>query len=343
MHDIDAFINRLRKVMRQRKSWAAREQLEAYRIYDHDIPEYRYIVDLYGKHAVIYDRTRPTDDDQADRETDDAGHERPKDSASAPRPSTQDSDHDEQLADADLVHRIGEALGIPPLQIHLKKRRRMPGTTQYEKLAASGCHLTVNEGPLRFLVNLTDYLDTGLFLDHRPLRAAFVKQPVARLLNLFCYTGSMSVAAAYAGASTTSVDLSATYLDWAAENFKVNSLSLTSHRFERADARVFLADGPKKGEAYNAIFLDPPTFSNSKRMKGSFDVQRDHRILVDQALNFLSPDGTLYFSTNRRRFQLDEILSRRPDLQIIDCTESTIPLDFRDRKIHRCFQIRRKT
>jgi 23S rRNA (guanine2445-N2)-methyltransferase / 23S rRNA (guanine2069-N7)-methyltransferase len=198
--------------------------------------------------------------------------------------------------------------------------------------------MSVREGEPRYLVNLVDYLDTGLFLDHRPLRLMFARTPHARLLNLFCYTASVSVAAAWAGASTTSVDLSSTYLDWARENFKINELSLDRHRFVRADARVFLAEGPGGEALYDAIFLDPPTFSNSKKMKGSFDVQRDHGVLIDHALRFLAPGGTLYFSTNRRRFHLDERFGRRPGMAVTDCTESTIPEDFRDRKIHRCFR-----
>lgn len=335
MHDQSALFNRLRKVMRQRRPWATRQRFEAFRLYDHDIPELRYIVDIYGKHAVVYDRTRAIAEDLSD--ADDMAPDSDKD-------GSDNSDDDTQAASApteELIAGIASALQFEPARIHLKKRRRMPGAQQYTKLGSDGASFGVREGDLLFLVNLTDYLDTGLFLDHRPLRQQFARTPVQRFLNLFCYTASLSAAAASAGAITTSVDLSHTYLDWAKENFKLNALQPEQHRFEQGDARAFLAAGPGRDPLYDLIFFDPPTFSNSKRMRGSFDVQRDHGQLLDQALSFLKPGGALYFSTNRRRFQLDERFSRRPNLSIEDCSESTIPEDFRDRKIHRCFRLQR--
>ena len=351
MHDLAALINRLRKVARQRHPWAKRQQIEAYRLYDHDIPELRYIVDLYTDKAVVYDRTRAMDHSELDGNLcevlDDEAQENTHGNENNPRElqrldglaSHRDLRADDDISPADLIAGIAEALTFKSTDIFLKKRRRMPGAAQYEKLAASGSQFAVQEGKPRYLVNLSDYLDTGLFLDHRPLRFRVVNKPVKRLLNLFCYTGSMSVAAACAGATTTSIDLSATYLDWAQANFKLNQLSLAGHRFERGDARLFLADGPGREPLYDLIFLDPPTFSNSKRMQGSFDIQRDHGILINHALRFLAPGGILYFSTNRRRFQLDQRFSRHGGLEVVDCSESTIPEDFRDRKIHRCFAI----
>lgn len=345
MHDLGAFINRLRKVYKQRRSWAARNGFEAYRLYDHDIPELRYIVDLYGRHAVIYDRTRAQEG--ADRSAyDDAAGEGdeafegvpPEEGAEAFEATPSKPRAADTPAETELIEQVAAGLGLEAANVHLKKRRRMPGSRQYQKLGASGATMAVREGEPRYLVNLVDYLDTGLFLDHRPLRLMFARTPHARLLNLFCYTGSVSVAAASAGAHTTSVDLSSTYLEWARENFKLNELSLDRHRFVRADARTFLAEGPGGEPLYDVIFLDPPTFSNSKRMKGSFDVQRDHGVLIDHALRFLAPGGTLYFSTNRLRFQLDERFGRRKGIVVTDCTDSTIPEDFRDRKIHRCFR-----
>lgn len=335
MHDQTALFNRLRKVMRQRRPWAARQRFEAFRLYDHDIPELRYIVDMYGKHAVVYDRTRAIAEDLHD--DDDETSASADDSLMASAADGDASISTESISD--LTAGIASALNIDLAQIHIKKRRRMPGTLQYQKLGSDGASFTVREGDLLFLVNLTDYLDTGLFLDHRPLRQQFARSQSQRLLNLFCYTGSISVAAAYAGATTTSVDLSHTYLDWAKENFKANGLKPEQHRFEQGDARAFLADGPGRDPLYDLIFFDPPTFSNSKRMRGSFDVQRDHATLLDQALAFLKPGGVLYFSTNRRRFHLDERFNRRPHLNVTDCSESSIPEDFRDRKIHRCFRL----
>jgi 23S rRNA G2069 N7-methylase RlmK/C1962 C5-methylase RlmI len=214
----------------------------------------------------------------------------------------------------------------------------MPGAAQYTKLAEGGRLQTVVEETSRYLVNLSDYLDTGLFLDHRPLRSRFRRlAPGLRLLNLFCYTGSVSVAAAQAGTRTDSVDLSATYLEWAQDNFYANGLNLQDHGFIRADAREFLADKPKAEAGYDIVFLDPPTFSNSKRMVGVLDIQRDHRRLIELAMNWTAPGGVLYFSTNKRVFVLDEGLKKR--FRVSDITAETIPEDFRDPKIHRAFTL----
>lgn len=308
MHDLAALANRLRKTQKLRRKWAARGGIEAYRVYDADIPELKYLIDVYRDHAVVYDLSDET---------------RAVTPAEAP----------------DVARVVAEALQLPPAHVHFKLRRRMPGASQYEKLGEAGVALTVAEETSRYLVNLTDYLDTGLFLDHRPLRSVFRKLPPGqRFLNLFCYTGAVSVAAAGAGALTTNVDLSNTYLDWAARNFEANGLALKDHDFVREDALRFLADGPRPGQSFDVVFLDPPTFSNSKRMAATFDVQRDHRQVVEQAMAFVAPGGVLYFSTNKRRFVLDAALPQRYEVQ--DISDATIPEDFRDRRVHRCFTLR---
>jgi len=308
MHDLSAFANRLRKSLKPRRSWAKQANVEAFRLYDADIPELPFIVDLYGPHAVVYDRR--------DGE------------ASA-------------AAEDELRAVVSSALSMPAELVHIKGRRRMPGAAQYTKLSDGGRPLVVAEESSRYLVNLTDYLDTGLFLDHRPLRSRFRKLPSGlRLLNLFCYTGSVSVAAAQAGVITDSVDLSATYLEWAQDNFRTNGLDLAKHGFIRADAREFLEQRPAEHPLYDIVFLDPPTFSNSKRMVGVLDIQRDHRRLIDLAMAWTAPGGILYFSTNKKVFMLDENLSRK--YEVADITASTIPEDFRDPRIHRAFTLKHR-
>ncbi len=188
-------------------------------------------------------------------------------------------------------------------------------------------------------MNLWDYLDTGLFLDHRPIRYQLTKgKHQGRLLNLFCYTGSISVAAAKAGMETYNVDMSRTYIDWAQENFLANELDPADHEFVQEDALQFLANPGMCGE-FDMIFLDPPTFSNSKRMEGDFDVERDQVKLVQQAAKLLKSSGVLYFSNNKRKFRLDSALSK--EFKIKDISADTIPQDFHDQKIHHCFEIRK--
>lgn len=310
MHDLEALKNRLAKNFKHRKKWAERLGTEAYRVYEADIPELRYLVDVYGDQVVVYDKLR-NDDDPVAEET-------------------------------ELRHAVAEALGLPPVAVHLKLRRRMPGANQYERLAESGDFFVVKEESSRYLVNLKDYLDTGLFLDHRPLRSEFRKlAPGLSLLNLFCYTASVSVAAAAAGTKTVSVDMSNTYVDWARKNFHENGMAEADHELIREDALKFLKDGPGKRRLFDLVFLDPPTFSNSKKMTGTWDVQRDHRAVVEYAMRFLAPEGKLYFSTNRGRFHLDEALTKA--FLVEDVTARTIPDDFRDKKIHRCFVLSRKS
>ena len=229
---------------------------------------------------------------------------------------------------------------MPSEQIVLKRRERQSGKQQYEKQSNERRTMAVREGQVNLLVNLRDYLDTGLFLDHRPtrLQIASLAQD-KRFLNLFCYTATASVHAAKSGARCTSVDMSNTYLNWGKDNFALNDLSMEYHRFIQADCLKWLQDD--KGE-YDLIFMDPPSFSNSKRMDGVLDIQRDHSELIRGAMEHLAEDGLLIFSCNLRRFRLDEALGN--DFEVKDVSRSSVPQDFARRdNIHVCFHIRHKT
>jgi 23S rRNA (guanine2445-N2)-methyltransferase / 23S rRNA (guanine2069-N7)-methyltransferase len=230
-------------------------------------------------------------------------------------------------------------LEIPPDQVFLKVRQRQKGASQYQKQAAQGRFHEVREGPARLLVNLTDYLDTGLFLDHRITRRLLGELAAGqRFLNLFGYTGAATVHAALGGAvRTTTVDWSATYLDWAQRNLELNGLRDSRHELIRADCRQWLIWAR---DCYDLIFLDPPTFSNSKRREGTFDVQRDHVDLIRSALRLLAADGVLLFSTNARQFRLDA--AALADLRIEDWSRRTLSPDFaRNPKIHQCWCLAR--
>lgn len=235
---------------------------------------------------------------------------------------------------------LPEVTGVAMEAIYWRTRRPQKGGAQYEPLAQEGERVVVQEGGLKFLVNFTDYLDTGLFLDHRPTRAR-IRQLAAgkRFLNLFCYTGAATVCAAAGGAlGTTSVDLSRTYLDWARRNLEINGLRGDAHRLVQADCLAWLARDD--GQRFDLVFLDPPTFSNSKRMEREFDVQRDHAALIRDTLRRVAPGGLLLFSTNFRRFRLDA--GALAGFDVRDVTRQTIPRDFaRDARIHHCYEIRR--
>lgn len=302
------FANRLQKNLRQLGKWARREGIECYRVYDADMPEYALAIDLYGDwvHVQEYAPPRSIDPEKA------------------------------QARLLDALGAIPHALGISQDRVVVKRRERQSGTRQYERQASQGQFLEVAEGGVRLLVNLTDYLDTGLFLDHRPLRLRIQREAAGkRFLNLFCYTATATVHAAKGGArSTTSVDLSKTYLDWARRNLSLNGFS-DRHRLEQGDVMAWLADD--RGE-YDLIFIDPPTFSNSKRMEGVFDVQRDHVALLDLAMARLAPGGVLYFSNNFRKFVLDAGLEARYAVEEISA--STLDEDFkRNTKIHRAWRL----
>ncbi|MDD1508528.1 bifunctional 23S rRNA (guanine(2069)-N(7))-methyltransferase RlmK/23S rRNA (guanine(2445)-N(2))-methyltransferase RlmL [Pseudomonas sp. CNPSo 3701] len=305
------FANRLQKNLKQLGKWARREGVDCYRLYDADMPEYALAVDLYHDwvHVQEYAAPRSIDPEKA------------------------------QARLFDALAAIPQALGIDKSKVVIKRRERQSGTKQYERQAAQGQFMEVKEGGIKLLVNLTDYLDTGLFLDHRPLRLRIQKEAAGkRFLNLFCYTATASVHAAKGGArSTTSVDLSKTYLDWARRNLSLNGFS-DKNRLEQGDVMSWLGDD--RGE-YDLIFIDPPTFSNSKRMEGVFDVQRDHVQLLDMAMARLAPGGVLYFSNNFRKFLLDEQLPAR--YRVEEISAETIDPDFaRNAKIHRAWKIMAK-
>ncbi|TWH63909.1 23S rRNA m(2)G-2445 methyltransferase [Azomonas agilis] len=305
------FANRLRKNLKQFSKWVARSQIECYRLYDADMPEYALAIDVYRDWVHVQEYAAPRSVDPAKA----------------------------QLRLLDALSAIPQALGIPSERIVLKRRERQTGTRQYERQQATGDFMEVQEGALKLLVNLHDYLDTGLFLDHRPLRLRLQAEASGkRFLNLFCYTATASVHAAKGGArSTTSVDLSKTYLDWARRNLALNGYS-ERHRLVQADVVHWLE---QDREEYDLIFIDPPTFSNSKRMDGVFDVQRDHVHLLDLAMTRLAAGGTLYFSNNFRRFVLDEQLLQR--YRVEEISAQTIDEDFqRNPKIHRAWRIQAK-
>ncbi len=324
-----AVANRIRKNHQHLRKRLQREGISCYRIYDADIPEYAAAIDVF---------TAVGRDDAA------AGHDQDF-------PQTwlhvqeyaPPKDIPEQVARdrlRDLVRAAAAALEVPRERIALKTRYRAKGGSKYGRMEHRGEFLRVEEGGLALRVNLFDYLDIGLFLDHRPVRALIREQARdARFLNLFCYTASASVHAAAGGArSTTSVDLSATYLDWAARNFTLNGFGGARHQIVQADVLAWLRHD--RGE-YDLIFVDPPTFSNSKRAD-DFDVQRYHAALLALCGERLAPKGLLLFSNNLRRFTLDPALHHSFDVR--DITAATIPFDFaRNARIHHCYELRRRS
>lgn len=301
--------NRLEKNYKHLHKWAQKNHISCYRVYDADLPEYAYAIDIYNDHAVLQEYAPP---------------------ASVPA-------HKAERRSLEVLQVVPRALGIATDKVVVKQRKQQKGSEQYQKLSQTRHTMVVTEGQAKLKVNLYDYLDTGLFLDHRPLRLSFAKlKPGMRFLNCFCYTGTASVQAALAGAQTTNVDLSNTYLRWAEENFRLNHLDLSRHQFVQYDCREWLRT---TRDRFDVIFLDPPSFSNSKRMSDTLDIQRDHVTLVNEAMRLLNPDGTLYFSTNFRQFKLDPQLLEKYAVQ--DISAQTIDQDFkRNYKIHYCFKIR---
>jgi 23S rRNA G2069 N7-methylase RlmK/C1962 C5-methylase RlmI len=298
---MDMLANRVRKNARHLGKWARREGVTCWRVYDRDIPEIPLTIDRYEDALVINDY-RAFDREDADAWLDDA------------------------------VAAVTAAL--EPAEVHVKRRERLAhhgAGQQYERQADRGAWRTVHEGGHRFRVNLSDYVDTGLFLDHRITRARVAAEPARTMLNLFGYTGAFSVYAAAAGMQTTTVDLSNTYLEWAGDNLALNRLG---GELVRADAREFLADARRARRQWDIVVVDPPTFSNSKRMDGTWDVQRDHAALLDDVLAVCGI--AVWFSTNRRRFKLE--LSD-PSLAVGDMTRATIPPDFRDPRVHHAYRI----
>ena len=309
------FQNRLRKNLRRLLPWARQQGIEALRLYDHDIPEVRVVVDRYGDRVVVWEYAR----------------------AELPLFSASFTD--------DILAVISELCKVDSDSLYVKLRQRQRGPSQYEKLDSAGQEFIVHEGGHRFLVNLSDYLDTGLFLDHRETRALLQRLARGkRVLNLFAYTGSFSVYAAAGGAtSTVTLDLSPTYLDWAGRNFALNHMDPRQHIRLRAEALSYLQEPrsiPTAAGPFDLIVLDPPTFSNSKKMAGTLDVLRDHPLLIEQALALLAPGGALLFSCNHRRFTLraEEV----PSARCHDLSEQTLPRDFHDPRTHRFFLVTRQ-
>ena len=300
--------NRLQKNYAHLQKWAKREHVDCYRVYDADLPEYAYAIDIYQDYVVLQEYKAPAIIDA----------------------------HKVEKRRLEVYQVVPQVLGIDPLRMIIKERKPQKGDNQYQKMAATGRRMVVKEGNAQLYVNLYDYLDTGLFLDHRPLRLRFEQLPKeTRFLNCFCYTASASVHAALGGAVTTNVDLSHTYLDWATENFKLNRLDVSKHQFIADDVLSWLK---KTRERFDVIFLDPPSFSNSKRMTGTLDILRDHESLIRAAMCLLYPGGVLYFSTNLRHFKISPQLIE--EYVIRDISAQTIDVDFkRNPRIHQCFII----
>lgn len=312
-------VNRLRKNLKHLGKWARRNAVSCYRLYDADLPEYAAAVDLYQSEqlwAVIQEYAAP---------------------------ATLDAERVARHREA-LRAAVAEVLDLGPQHIVLKTRQRQRGKAQYERQAARGEFHVVVEGGVKLWVNFTDYLDTGLFLDHRPLRLELGRLAAGRqVLNLFAYTGAATAHMVAGGArSSTTVDLSRTYLDWAQRNLVLNDLDGPAHRFIQADCLSWLdaqASDPAS-KRYGLIYMDPPTFSSSKRMEGVLDVQRDHVRMIRAAAALLRPGGELYFSNNFRKFQLDR--AALAELCIEDISSWSIAEDFRrNPRIHQCFRITR--
>lgn len=309
--DFEVFANRLRKMARHYDKWARRKGLSCYRIYDADIPEFPLAIDRYADylHVAEYRRKHTL------------------------------SPEEYQLWRSASKQVMQEVLALTADKIFFKEREQKKGKEQYEKRNDRQQEFEVEENGLNFLVNLGDYLDTGLFLDHRLTRQMTRDIAEGRhTLNLFAYTGSFSVYMAAGGAtSTTTIDLSNTYLEWAQRNMALNGFVGEQHQFIRADVKAWLAEPVR--EVYDLIVLDPPTFSNSKAMQDILDVQRDHVDLIVACLKRLNPEGVLFFSTNFRKFKLEgealQSIARFRDL-----SAATIPQDFRNTKIHYCWEFR---
>lgn len=304
--------NRIRKNYRHLRKWAKRTTTDCFRVYDREIHQYPLAIDFYaGKFCIHY-------------------FSKGKDETDTPE---------------DLVNEVESILfqifGTTSDLIFWRTRKKTKETRQYEKIDSSKDFFTVYEYGVKFKVNLVDYLDTGLFLDHRETRQTVAKECVdKKVLNLFAYTCSFSVHAAIKGASyTKSVDMSNTYTEWGCDNFILNGLSLKNNPVVRADCLKFLEGEVKTGMKYDVIIIDPPTISRSKKMDQLFDIQEDYKYLISQGLKLLNEKGVIFFSTNSRKFVFDESLF--PSTSIKEITYKTLPLDFHDKKIHRCWQIQK--
>ena len=307
----DDYANRLRKNIKKLDKWARQEGIECYRIYDADLPEYNVAVDRYGEWVVVQEYAPP---------------------------KTVDANKARQRL-FDVIAATLSVLELPSNRLILKTRERQKGKSQYQKMDEKGDFMEVSEYNARLWVNLTDYLDTGLFLDHRIARHMLGKMSKGKdFLNLFAYTGSATVHAGLGGAkTTTTVDMSRTYLEWAERNLRLNGLSGRAHRLMQADCLGWLRE---TDEQFDLIFIDPPTFSNSKRMEESFDVQRDHLMLMKDLKRLLRPGGTVMFSNNKRGFKMDFDGLATLGLNAQEITQKTQSQDFaRNRQIHNCWLV----
>ena len=305
------FANRLQKNIKKIEKWAKQLGLDAYRLYDADLPEYNLAVDRYADHIVVQEYAAPKNIDENKAR--------------------------QRLLDA--VNATLQVTGIETNKLILKVRQKQKGTNQYEKLANKGEYFYVNEYGAKLWVNLTDYLDTGLFLDHRLTRKMLGEMAQGKdFLNLFAYTGSATVHAALGKAkSTTTVDMSNTYLNWAEQNLLLNDIEGKQHKLIQADCLQWLE---KCDRQFDLIFVDPPTFSNSKRMEDSWDVQRDHIKLMTNLKRILRPNGTIVFSNNKRGFKMDFAKLEELGLSAVEISHKTLPLDFeRNKQIHNCWLV----
>jgi 23S rRNA (cytosine1962-C5)-methyltransferase len=310
----EMFSNRLAKVFKHKNKLAKRQGVTCYRIYDHDMPEFPFSIELYENNIYIAEYLR--------------------------RHGMEDDQHEAWLMGCLSI--IQQITGVPTDNMYCKQRKRQSHReSQYEKLATEQVYFTVKENGLKFLVNLTDYLDTGLFLDHRITREKVKHLSEGKhVLNLFCYTSSFSVYAAAGGANTvSSVDLSKTYLSWSEKNMELNEFNdKTKYQFIHADVKQFLKT--LKPKSYDLVIMDPPTFSNSKRMKDILDIQRDHVELINDMLNAMTTEGILFFSTNFTKFEMDEAAIRSATIKNI--TKATTPFDFEGKLKRWCYEIKKK-
>ena len=302
--------NRIRKNYRHVRKWAKRTHTDCFRVYDRDIKEYPLAIDFYaGRFSVQYfSYNREDDNPPSDLEN-------------------------------DVLQALYSIFAVDSDVIYWRTRVRRTKMQQYEKLNEEKQFFIVHEYGVKLKVNLHDYLDTGLFLDHRETRLKVASLARGKsVLNLFAYTCAFSVQAAYAGAAyTKSVDLSNTYTEWGRENFLLNSLSLDNNEVVREDCLKFLDREIASRRKYDIIVIDPPTISRSKKMDQMFDIQQDYVFLLSKALRLLVKGGTIFFSTNSRRFSFDQSLFESCSIQ--DISKKTIPIDFHNQKIHRCWQI----
>ena len=307
------FKNRLAKVYRHLSKQAKRQGIGCYRIYDHDLPEFPFCIEVYEQQIYLAEYKRKFE--------------------------MAESLHEEWLERC--IQIISEVLGKPIDSIYIKERKRKAGRDdQYQRVGEEEDSFVVEESGLKFKVNLSDYLDTGLFLDHRITRSMIREEAKdKKVLNLFCYTGSFSVyAAAGAAKEVVSVDLSNTYLNWAKENFELNNLNdQIKYSFVKADVLQYLDKLPS--DYYDLVVLDPPTFSNSKMMKDILDIQRDHVGLINRLLRSVKSGGKIYFSTNSRKFVIDENEINAKEIK--DITRATTPFDFEGKLSRYCFRITR--